>query len=177
MSQELMNWLKKPQPFRSHYFVIGKEAFLLSEIKKTFKKNLIKTMEDFNYDELSADGSSVADILNLSDTLPMLSERRLLICFRSELFTEKDWNQLSPIFSKEDQKTVFVFFFEKKDGRKKHFKPLKNKVLELDASPLRSWQMDSWLGFLSQREQVQLSGPAKSLFLELAGPSLLGNFH
>ena len=173
MSQKLMNWLKKPHPFRSYYFVIGTEAFLLSEIKRTFKTNLIKEMEDFNYDEFSADESSPADILSFADTLPVLSDKRLLICFRAELFSEKDWVQLTPLFSKEDQKTVFVFFFDKKDGRKKHFKALKNKALELDASPIRAWEMEAWLDFLSQKEQIQLSAPAKNLFLQLVGSSLL----
>lgn len=172
MSQELISWLKRPHPFHSYYFVVGTEPFLLSEIKKTFKKNIIKNMEDFNYDELSADESSVDDLLNFSDTLPMLSDKRLLICFRSELFSEKDWDQISSIFSKEDQKTIFVFFFNKKDSRKKHFKSLKNKVLELNASHLKNRQVDSWLNFLSKKEQVQLSPPAKSLFLQLVGSSL-----
>jgi len=172
MSQDLIHWLKKPFPFHSHYFVQGGEPFLLAEIKKTFKKHIVKNMEDFNYDELSAEENSVDDLIAFSDTLPMLSDKRLLICFRSELFSEKDWDQLYPLFSKEDQKTVFVFFFNKKDGRKKHFKVLKNKVLELEASPLKNWQLDSWLDFLSKREEVRLSHPAKSLFLQLVGSSL-----
>jgi len=173
MSQLLINWFKKPQPFHPYYFVVGTEDFLRAEIKKIFKEKLIKNMEDFNYDELSADENSVADVLNFSDTLPMLSDKRLLICCRADLFSEKDWTQLRSIFFKEDQKTVFVFFFDKKDGRKKHFKALKNKVVELDASPVPSWQMGPWLDFLSKKEQVQISPSAKSLFLQLAGPHLL----
>ena len=174
MSQELMKWFKNPQPFRPHYFVVGTEAFLLSEIKRTLKTNLItKEMEDFNYDELSADENKVSDILNVSDTLPVLSERRLLICFQSELFSDKDWTELQGLFSKEDQKTVFVFFFNKKDGRKKPFKNLKDKVMELDASPLKAWQLGPWLDFLLVREKIQLTTHAKNLFLQLVGTKLL----
>ena len=173
MSQKLMNWLNKPHPFSPCYFVVGTEAFLLSEIKKTFKKNIVKQMEDFNYDEMHAGESSISDILSFSDTLPVLSDKRLLICFQADLFSEKDWDQLSPLFFKEEQKTVFVFFFDKKDGRKKHFKKLKNKVIELDASPLKLWQMDPWLDFLAKKEQIQISPSAQSLFLQLVGSSLL----
>ena len=60
-------------------------------------------------------------------------------------------------------------FFNKKDGRKKYFKNLKNKVVELDASHLKNRQVDSWLDFLSKKEQVQLSTPAKSLFFTVSG--------
>ena len=172
MSQQLIHWLKKPSPFHSYYFVVGTEPYLLSEIKKTFKQNIVKSMEDFNYDEISAAESSAEDLISFSETLPMLSQRRLLLCFQSELFSEKDWDKLCPLFSKEDQNTLLVFFFNKKDGRKKHFKALKDKVLELEASPLKNWQVDPWLNFLSSKEGVSFSVSAKSLFLQLVGSSL-----
>ena len=36
MSGSLMDWLKSPQPLKNLYFVVGSEAFLISEVKKTF---------------------------------------------------------------------------------------------------------------------------------------------
>ena len=173
MAEELIRWLKKPYPFHSLYFVIGTDAFFLSEIKKTIKRSLLSQMEDFNYDEIYAGETPLGEILTLCEALPLLSEKRLLFCFQADYFSEKDWERLIPVFSQKDQKTVFVCFFEKKDGRKKHFKALKDNARELSAVPVRSWELSSWLDFLSERESLQLSVSAKTLFQELSGSNLM----
>ena len=121
MSIELMNWLKKPKPLKSLYFVVGSDPFFLTEIKKTFKSQMSSQWEDFNQDEVSAGESSLGDILTLFETLPLFSEKRLLFCSQAEKFQDKDWEKLEPLLSSPSP-TVFVCFFEKKDGRKKHFK-------------------------------------------------------
>jgi len=173
MSQELMNWLKKPQPFQSFYFVYGTDTFFLSEIKKTFKKNLLEAMEDFNYDEVYASETPLGEILTLCETLPLFSKTRLLFCFKADEFSEKDWTQLIPLFDQKEQGTVFVCFFEKKDGRKKHFKILKDKIVELSAFSLKSWELNPWLDFLSRKENLKLSFSARKLFQEFLGTNLM----
>ena len=172
MSQELMSWLKKPQPLKSLYFVIGSDPFFLSEIKKTFKREMSSQLEDFNQDELSAGDSSFGDILALFETLPLFSEKRLLFCNQADKLQEEDWERLEPVLSSPNH-TVFVCFFEKKDGRKKHFKFLKQKGTELSAVPLKAWETSPWLDYLSQKESLSFTSSAKSLFQELVGSHLM----
>ena len=173
MTANLMQWLKNPTPLKSLYFVVGNEPFFLSEIKKTFKKHISSQLEDFNQDEISARETSLEDILTLFETLPLFSEKRLLLCNQADKFSEGDWEKLQPVLSLPDSSTVFVCFFEKKDGRKKHFKFLKEKGLELNASPLRAWELAPWLDFLSQKESLSFSFSARSLFQELVGTHLM----
>ena len=172
MSADLMKWFKKPTPLKSLYFVVGTDPFFLSEIKKTFKQQMSSNLDDFNQDEVSAGETSLGDILTLFETLPLFSEKRLLFCQQADKLPDKDWEELEPILSSPSH-TVFVCFFEKKDGRKKRFKFLKEKGVELKAEPLKAWELAPWLNFLSQKESLSFSLPAQSLFQELVGAHLM----
>ncbi|MCY4320907.1 MAG: DNA polymerase III subunit delta [Bdellovibrionaceae bacterium] len=173
MKTDLIQWLKKPAPLKSLYFVVGNDPFFLSEIKKTFKKQISSQLEDFNQDEVSVAETPLDDILTLFETLPLFSEKRLLLCSEADKLSEKDWIRLEPFLSSPSH-TIFVCFFEKKDGRKKQFKFLKEKGMELNANSLKSWEIGSWLDFLLQKESLHfLSLSAKSLFQELTGNHLM----
>ena len=172
MSTDLMKWLKNPAPLKSLYFVLGAEPFFLSEIKKTFKRQMSSQLEDFNQDEVSVGETPLEEILTLFETLPLFSEKRLLFCRQADKLSERDWEKLESVLSSPSP-TVFICFFEKKDGRKKHFKFLKEKGVELKANPLRAWELAPWLDFLSEKESLSFSSSAKSLFQELVGTHLM----
>ena len=127
MSVDLMKWLKSPLPFKNLYFVIGQESFFISEIKKTFLKEVLsdKASADFNYDEFFAGETSIEALLAVLETLPFMVEKRLVFCYKSEHFQAKDWDQLKKLFSQNIDSIVLVCFFAKKDARKKHFKQFK----------------------------------------------------
>ena len=175
MSTHLMNWLKSPLPLQPLYSVAGQEGFFISEIKKT----LIKAVHsgngtaDFNHDELSADEIPIEDLLALLETLPFMSEKRLVFCDKAEKFQDEDWDKLFSLLSQPLESTVLVCFFEKKDGRKKYFKTLKKKAVELSAESLKSWELEPWLKFLSQREGLEFSPDARTLFSQLVGTNLM----
>ena len=175
MSMELMKWLKSPLPLKSLYYVIGQESFFISEIKKTFIKNvhLENGTADFNQDELSANEISVEDLLALLETLPFLSKKRLVFCDKAEKFKEEDWEKLQPFLSQPVESTIFVCFFEKQDARKKHFKILKKQATELSAQSLRPWEVSIWLDFISKKEGLEFSSDSKSLFSHLVGTNLM----
>lgn len=172
---DLMKWLKNPGPLKPLYSVVGTEPFFISEIKKALTKNLNfgNGAEDFNQDEVSAGETSVEDILTLLETLPFMSEKRLILCHQSEKFSEKDWEKLLAFFDQNPSTVVLVCFFDKKDGRKKHFKFLKEKAVELLVEPLRSWDLDPWLDFISKKEGLEFSSNSKALFSQLVGTNLM----
>ena len=172
---DLMKWLKAPLPAQNLYFVTGQEAFFLSEIKAHFIREVFpdQTSLDFNYDEFSARENSIEALLSLLETLPFLIEKRLVFCYEAESLQNKDWEKLQSLFSQGVESVILVCFFEKKDARKKYFKIFKDQALELSAEALRLWQMDPWLNFLFQREELEFSSASKSLFKELIGTNLM----
>lgn len=175
MPINLMKWLKSPLPLKPLYYVVGTESFFISEIKKTFTKNIHSGngAEDFNHDELSPADTPVEDFIALFETLPFMSEKRLIFCNQAEKFSEKDWKKLELSMSQPVQSAIVVYFFEKKDGRKKHFKFLKEKAVELSAETLRAWELEPWMEFISKKEDLEFSQDSKALFNQLVGSNLM----
>ena len=176
MSVNLMKWLQSPLPLQPLYYVVGAELFFISEIKKNFIENVHSgnNAVDFNHDEISAGKISIEDLLTLFETLPFMSERRLIFCNQAEKFSDQDWKELlKPFLSSSVQNITVVYFFEKKDGRKKHFKFLKDKAVELLAESLRDWEVDPWLDFISKREGLEFPSNSRTLFRQLTGTNLM----
>ena len=138
-----------------------------------------KGMEDFNFTETAADKISVGDFLSLIETLPLLSEKRLVFCDRAESFQDKDWKQIQDFLpsgkgSNGESDLVLAFFFKKQDKRKKHFKILQERgAVELSALPVKDWELAPWLEFLAQKEGIRVLSSEGKLLLQLTGPSLL----
>ncbi len=175
MSNDLMKWLKAPAPLKPLYCVTGAEPFLVSEIKKAFIKSAAfeRGMSAFNHDEVSAGEMTAGDLMAVLETLPVLSEKRLIFCNEAEKLPDREWEKLAPVLLHPISSAVLVCFFNKKDGRKKHFKLLKEKSVSLLAEPLREWEIEPWIDFISKEESVRLAGGAKRLFSQLAGTNLM----
>ena len=174
MSSDLLKWIKAPRPLYPLYFVTGTEGFFISEIKKILIKHTLSgQMTDFNFDELSADEATAGDIISRLETLPFMSEKRLVFCKQAEKLREKDWSRLDPFLSRPVAHAVLCFFFNKKDARKKSFKLLQKKGLGLAAESLKEWELKTWFDFLAQREKALFSFSAKTLFMDLVGNNLM----
>lgn len=174
MSIDLLKWIKSPGPLYPIYFVTGKDVFFISEIKKTLIKHaLSQEMNDFNFDELSANETKVGDLLSRLETLPFMSKKRLVFFNQSEKLKENDWKQLSSFLSQPSNHAVVSFFFDKKDARKKHFKLLQKKGLGLLAESPKEWNLSPWIDFLAQKEEVAFMPSARALFTDLVGANLM----
>lgn len=170
-----MDWLKSPLPLRSFYYVFGEEPFLLAEIKKTFTQLVHKEQKglaDFNQDDVDAKTASVEKILLLLETLPVMSEKRLVFCRNADHFSEADWKKLNS-FLTSSSSTVFVCFFNKIDRRKKIFKQFSQQFTGLNAEVLREWELDPWVSFISKRLKLKFNSSVQALFIQLVGTNLL----
>lgn len=175
MSAELMKWLKNSSPVGSLYFVVGEEHFFIREIKKSFFRKVFpeEGMVDFNYEDLDASGASADSLRVAVETFPILAERRLVFCRSAQSFREKDWENLMPVIENPISSTVLVFFFDKADRRKKHFKTLMKTGRELAAESLREWEVDPWVDFMAEGVGLKFNSSTKQLLRQLVGSDLL----
>ncbi|MCY4512377.1 MAG: DNA polymerase III subunit delta, partial [Bdellovibrionales bacterium] len=175
MSVDLMKWLKGSPPLKNLYFVVGEESFFIREIKRSFLKRVFrkKEMADFNYEEFDASHGSVDSLRAVVETFPIMADRRLVFCHSAQKFSEKDWGILMSVIEQPISSTVLVFFLDKIDKRKKHFKVLAKQGEELPAHSLRDWEVDPWIDFVVEKEGLKLTAPTKELFRQLVGLDLL----
>ncbi len=130
------------------YFFYGEEQFLLENKIKSIKKRLIdKDFEEFNYAKLDGKKITFAEIENQLLSVPVMSDRRMLVVSNCGIFGNaktKDFSALSESlatlpdymtvifteqeFDKKKEKNLDVF---KKNGEIVKFDPLSPKQLEL----------------------------------------------
>ena len=175
MAQKLMDWLKSPLPLKPLYYVVGEEHYLISEIRKTFMKNIHqeKGMADFNQDDVDAKKLNLGNLISTLETLPMMSEKRLVFCQNAEHFKDQDWQKLESFIESPITSTILVCFFKKIDRRKKFFKKLQQKAEELSAETLREWEISPWIDYLAKDFNLKFSFSSKALFSQLVGTGLM----
>jgi len=175
MSQKLIHWLNDPLPLKPLYYVVGEESYFISEIRKTLMKNVHKNsgMADFNQDDLDARQVNLVDLISALETLPIMSDKRLVFCQNADSFKEEDWEKLKSFIEKPLPSVIFVCFFQKIDRRKKIFKKLKMQATELLADTLREWELAPWVQYIAKDFGLKFPSASQSLFCQLVGTNLM----
>lgn len=172
-----MNWLKHPpKTFKPFYYVVGEDAYLIDEIRKTFLKQAPlgePGVLDFNRDDLEGSKTTGSKLISLGETLPVAAEKRLIFCREASALSEKDWQDLHLFMKNQNETVIMVFFFDKIDKRKKHFKILEQSVVSLSAAPVREWKRRPWIKYMAAQEGLSLSSSGQILFEQLSGTDLL----
>ena len=175
MMNSLKEWLRKPLPLYSLYFVVGEEAFLIQKVRDVFYQctSSQEGVQDFNRDELEGSELTLEKLQSSVETLSLLAQKRLIFCRNAQNIKEERWEEIDPILESLPSSCVVVFFFTKVDRRKKYFKNMKKRGQELLAEIPKDWEIDPWIDFLAKEEQLQFSPEAKTLFHQLVGVSLM----
>lgn len=116
----------KTGQFKNVYLLYGEEAYL----KKQYKKRLIQAMlpegDTMNYSYYEGKGISVPEIIDLAETMPFFSERRLIVIENSGFFKNAS-PELADYLKTLPDTTFFLFIEEEIDKRGKMYKAVKEK--------------------------------------------------
>lgn len=108
-----------------NYLFYGTETFLITnEINKIKKENNIDDFSITNYD---LDNSNINDILDDAKTIPLFSDKKLIICNNANIFnsqnkkniSDNDIEKLIEYFENPNDQTIIVFQTDSIDGKRK----------------------------------------------------------
>ncbi len=172
MSTAFLQSLSKMPPQNFYYFY-GEESFLIQEAVARLKKlSLGEGPEDFNFDVFYAPEKSLQEVLDVSETLPMFSPKRLVIWKNVKDLNARDQELLLSYLKKDVDTTCLVFIGKKPDSRKKIFAHLKKTKQIVEFAPLKLRELDPWIEVIAKRHGKGLDREAKELLLEKVGTSL-----
>ena len=115
-----------PGSFRPVYFLYGEEPFLVERaVRSIMEKAVDPAMKDFNLNIYYGNDCKGSEILDTAQTLPMFSDRRLVIVKRSESLPSATQEGLLPYLANPCKETCLVFSASKPDMRRKFFLELK----------------------------------------------------
>jgi DNA polymerase III subunit delta len=155
------------------YFLYGEETFLLDEALKVLKgKVLVEGAQDFNFDSFMAPEVSMGQVRDAVETLPVMSERRLVIYKNVDSIKDDAWAELDPILDSPIDSATLVLVASKIDKRKKYFKKLKSQAVFVGLKKPFDNQIPMWIDYIAYLNEIKLTSEATAAIQELVGTNL-----
>ena len=171
--QNLANKLSKKQ-ISPAYFIYGPEVFLIQESLKCLKSQVLSSASlDFNYEVFCCGEVEPENIRSAVETLPVFSEKRIIVCEQAHRLKESDWKVLQPLVQNPVKSAVLVFVSETLDKRKKITKALLKLCEEIPAKTPKGAEWHTWIKWMGQREDLSFSADSIQTMKEYATSDLL----
>lgn len=155
------------------YLVFGDEPFLVDQAVKAIRSRIaLNGTEDFNYDNFSASENPAARVVDAVEQIPMMTEKRLVIYRGVDALKEDSWKALLPAIENPVQSTCFVLVAEKMDKRKKYFKLIGEKGVQVELKKPYDNQVSTWIEYIAYLCEVKISREANSALQQLVGTNL-----
>ncbi len=166
--KEFMNALDRE--IKNVYLLCGEENFFIDKARDKIlaRLNVDKATELVTFDCNSK--PALADIISAIDSSPFFGAKNVVLVKNATVFSsEKKSDRLENIL-KDMQPTNFVIFTAKTaDKRRKLYKIISQVGAILEADPLRSWEIDSWLNEKLSSLGKTMRGEARRFFNERVG--------
>ncbi|MNK26245.1 DNA polymerase III subunit delta [compost metagenome] len=155
------------------YFLFGEEPYLLNQSAERFKYAVLtEGAIDFNLSIFYANDADITVVRDGVETLPMMAARRLVILKEAQDLTDREWTELEPLFEEPVDSTVFVIMASRVDKRKKAIRQLLEKADCVEFKKPYENQIPSWINYIAQNLEVQISKDAIHLLHKLVGHHL-----
>ncbi|MFN3698501.1 MAG: DNA polymerase III subunit delta [Pseudobdellovibrio sp.] len=155
------------------YFIYGDEPFLIEQCIERFKYAVLNEATiDFNYSLYYAADVEVTSLKETVETLPVFSERRLVVLKNSQEFKDSEWQEIDSVIKKPVDSTVFVLFADKIDKRKKHFKNLIDHAQSIEFKKPYDNEIPRWINYYASYYDLKLTQAAIHRMHRLIGNNL-----
>lgn len=159
------------------YFFYGEEQFLLENKIKSIKKRLIdKDFEEFNYAKLDGKKISFAEIENQLLSVPVMSDRRMLVVSNCGIFGNakaKDFSALCESLADLPDYMTVIFTEQEFDKKKeKNLDVFKKHGEIVKFDPLSPKQLELWLEKMFEEKGISILASDLSKMVSLCGQSM-----
>ena len=161
------------QNFAPLYVFFGEENYLVQQAVQYVKScSLDGVLVDFNFTTFYAGDTPVDRIFEDIQTLPVMSNRRVVVVKDVQELKDKDWEHLAPVLEKPVDSTVLILQGSKLDKRKKYFRWLtENGVFCEFRRPFEN-QIPGWIRQICTVHGLRIDDSAIQLLHRLTGSVL-----
>lgn len=124
----------KSRSFHNVYLLYGEERYLVRLYRDQLKKAVLDGEDEMNFSSFQGEGTDLAEVRDLAQTLPFLGEYRLLLMEDTRLF--KRANEFSELLSDFPDTTIVVFVEKEVDKRNKLYKYVQKNGLTVEFSAM-----------------------------------------
>lgn len=161
----------KTGEFKKVYLLYGEEGYLKKQYKDKLRNALISPDDTMNYAYYEGKGINVKEIIDLAETLPFFSERRLIIMEDTGFFKNAT-PELADYIKEMPDSTAMVFVESEVDKRGKLYKAVQSKGRIVELGRQDENTLLRWIAGSVKREGKQISESTIRYFLAKVGTDM-----
>lgn len=161
----------KTGEFKKVYLLYGEEAYLKKQYKDKLRNALISPDDTMNYAYYEGRGVNVKEIIDLAETLPFFSERRLIIMEDTGFFKNAT-PELADYIKEMPETTAMVFVESEIDKRGKLYKAVQSKGRIVELGRQDENTLLRWIAGSVKKEGKQISEVTTRHFLAKVGTDM-----
>lgn len=161
----------KQENFHHMYLLFGEERYLRRQYTERLKKALCNENDHMNTHFYQGKDISVGEIIDLAETMPFLSERRVFFINDSGLF-KAGGEKMAEYLAAPSETAYFVFTESEVDKRSKIFKTLQANGCAVEFAIQDENTLKRWVGGILNKEGKQVTENTVQLLLTKTGTDM-----
>ena len=156
---------------RQIYLLYGEKRYLRRQYTERLKKALCGEGDQMNTHFYEGKDVPVGEIIDLAETLPFLSRRRVIFIKNSGLF-KSGGEKMAEYLNSPSETAYFVFTESEVDKRSKLYKLIQSRGYAAEFSVQDEKTLKRWVAGILSREDKKIAESALQLFLSKAGTGM-----
>lgn len=161
----------KQNNFKQIYLLYGEERYLKKQYTDRLHKAMCNEGDSMNTYFYEGKDISVGEIIDLAETLPFLSERRVIFIGNSNLF-KSGGEKLAEYLASPNETTYFVFTESEIDKRSKLFKAVQSNGCVVEFGVQDENTLKRWIAGIVGRDNKKIAERTVTLFLTKTGTDM-----
>jgi DNA polymerase-3 subunit delta len=157
--------------FKPCYLICGEEAYLRYQYRDKLLAALGADASSMNFTRFEGAGSNPLEIIDLAETMPFLSDKRVILIEDSGFF-KNGCPELSDYLKSSSETTVIIFVEKEVDKRKDIYKALGKTGFELSCDTQDEDMLKRWIVSKLASENKTMSPRAAAFFLDRVGTDM-----
>ena len=170
LSMQRINEDLRTGQLKKMYLLYGEEAYLRKQYRDRLKEAIIGD-DTMNYYYHEGKDVVIGELIDLSETMPFFSERRLIVLENSGLF-KSGGEELAAYLSQPAETTYFLFVETEVDKRSKLYKTLQSKGYAAEFAVQDETTLKKWILGMVKKEGKNISPSALNYLLEMTGTDM-----
>ncbi len=161
----------KTGEFKQIYLLYGEEVYLKKQYKDRLSKAIVNEGDTMNYSYYEGKGIHPEELIDLAETMPFFSERRLIVVENSGFFKNAT-PELADYLKELPETSYFLFVEEEVDKRGKLYKAVKAKGRIVELGRQDEHTLVRWILGMVKREGKQISERTVQFLLAKTGDDM-----
>ena len=171
VKQRQLNEDIKNGNFQRCYLVYGEEAYLRNQNRDKLVKALAGDVTSMNFSRYEGDSVNPGEIIDMAETMPFLSDKRVILIENSGLF-KSGCPELADYLKSPSETTFFIFAEKEVDKRKDIYKTVSKTGFEICCEEQDERTLASWIASKVKSEGKTISPRALSVMIDRVGTDM-----